>query len=177
MLTPPFETREIRAPQLGLIVLQADETIERDMRLLLPAQAGLMVSRVPSGTHVTPHTLSAMSAELENAARLFPRSAQFSVVGYGCTSGTAEIGSARVAKAVNAGARTGHVTEPVSALIAACHHLDVARLGILSPYVQSVSERLHEVLSKAGFEISAFASFNESERWMRCSYPAPTYAL
>lgn len=163
MLTYPFDLEADRPKQLGLIVLQADETIEQDMRRLIPPEISLMVSRVPSGTHVTSESLAAMEAELAQSASLFPASAHFSAIGYGCTSGSAEIGSARVAEAIRAGVEAPHVTEPLSALIAACQHLDVERLGILSPYTESVSARLCARLEDTGIEVSAFASFNEAE--------------
>ena len=152
-----------RAHQIGLIVLAADETIERDMRRLVPEAVELLVSRVPSGTHVTLESLAAMETELRQAASLFPKSAKFRAIGYGCTSGTAQIGASAVADAIVSGASTALVTEPVSALIAACRHLGVRRLGLLSPYIESVSAKLCDVLAAAGMEVAAFASFNESE--------------
>ena len=152
-----------RARQIGLIVLQADETIERDMRRLLPDTLEMLVSRVPSGTHVTRESLATMESELARSAALFPTAAKFAAVGYGCTSGSAEIGAKAVADAIMAATATAHVTDPVTALIAACRHLDVTRMGLLSPYIESVSTRLREVLGAAGIEVCAFASFNESE--------------
>ena len=56
----------------GLIVLQADETLEHDMRRLLPNQsAALYTSRVPSGTEVTTETLGEMAGEPTGAALFF----------------------------------------------------------------------------------------------------------
>ena len=163
MMIYSFDVDTDRAPQIGLIVLQADETIELDMKRLIPASVEVLVSRVPSGAHVTPESLAAMEFELQSAASLFPKGAQMSVVGYGCTSGTAQIGTGRIAQAIKAGTKTPYVTEPVSALIAACRHLGVRRLGILSPYIERVSNQLIEVLRDADIGVCAFASFNESE--------------
>ncbi|MEL6968015.1 MAG: Asp/Glu racemase, partial [Pseudomonadota bacterium] len=158
----PFELNTGRPTQIGLVVLQSDETIEQDMRRLIPSSAELLVSRVPSGAHVTPDSLAAMESELSRAAALFPLGAQCSTIGYGCTSGTAQIGYDRVAEMIRAGKPTPYVTEPVSALIAACHHLGLGRIGLLSPYIASVSERLRSVLLTEGIDVTAFASFNES---------------
>jgi maleate isomerase len=165
MLKLPYELEAQRAPQIGLVVLQADERIEHDMRQLMPGHVEVLVSRVPSGTHVTLESLAAMEVELQRAASLFPLGAQFSAIGYGCTSGSAQIGTDRVALAIKDGATAPHVTEPVSAVIAACRHLGVKRLGLLSPYIESVTARLCDVLTEAGIEVCAFASFNESEEW------------
>lgn len=150
-----------RATQIGLIVLQADETIERDMRALLPANVEYLVSRVPSDVSVSLETLQAMEAELTRAASLLPRGARLAAVGYGCTSGTAQIGAERIAQRVRAGVETPEVSEPVSALIAACRALGVCRIGMVSPYVASVSDRLCAVLADAGVRVTAFESFDE----------------
>ncbi len=163
MTAQPYELVLKRACQIGLIVLQADETIEHDMRRMLPPSVEFLVSRVPSGTHVTLDTLSAMEVELKRAAALFPEAAVLRAVGYGCTSGSAQIGSGRVAEAVRAGKSTEEVSDPVTALIRACRAMQVTRIGLLSPYIQSVSRRLCDVLEEAGIGIVAFASFEESE--------------
>lgn len=159
----PFTLETTVSPKVGLIVLQSDETIERDIRRLLPNHVDMLVSRVPSSTHVTPGSLAAMGAKLEAAVRLFPEGLSFLAIGYGCTSGTAQIGLGQVSEAIRAGASTDHVTEPVSALVAACKSLGVARIGVVSPYIASVSERLHSVLAASGVTVGDFASFNESE--------------
>lgn len=152
-----------RPPQLGMIVLQSDETVEQDLRRLLPDHAELLVTRIPSAVTVSSDSLGAMERDLTGAARLLPRGARLSVVGFGCTSGTAQIGAHRIAELTRAGVATQAVTNPVSALIAACLHLGVTRLALVSPYVEEVSVRLMTVLAEAGITISAFASFNEAE--------------
>ena len=165
MTVEPFRytLTEDKAPQIGLIVLQADESIESDFRRLIPMEVDLLVSRVPSGTEVTAETLAAMETHLTAAAALFPTAARFAAVGYACTSGTAQIGAAEVARRVHAGTKTHAVTEPVSALIAACRSLGLSRLALLSPYVEPVSERLRQALAPAGIETPAFGSFDVAE--------------
>jgi maleate isomerase len=148
---------------LGLVVLQADETIEGDFRAMLPPDNPLYVSRVPSGDAVTPETLQAMAAHITAAAALLPHGARFDSVGYACTSGTAQIGVDRIAALLRAGIDTTHISEPVSALVAACRALAVRRLAILSPYVAAVSERLRDTLSAQGVETPVFGSFEEAE--------------
>jgi maleate isomerase len=159
----PYTLVDRMPPQLGLVVLQSDETIEADMRRLMPVQAELLVTRIPSAEDVTPETLAAMEGDLSGAVSLFPRAARFAVVGYGCTSGTAQIGAGRIADLVQGGCAASAVTQPVSALVAACGHLGVKRLGLVSPYVVSVSAQLRATLTDAGLEIAAFASFDEGE--------------
>ena len=147
----------------GLIVLQSDETIEQDMRRLLPHEnAALYTSRVPSGAEVTTVTLGEMSGALTGAAALFPAPVSFDVVGYGCTSATSLIGMDKVTELIKKGCDTPHVTEPVSALLAACRVLNVRKVAFLSPYIEDVSATLRSVLNCNGLEIVTFGSFNEA---------------
>ena len=133
------------------------------MRRLMPQDVEVLVSRVPSGASVTPDTLAAMEANLATAAALFPLGVNFSAVGYGCTSGTAQIGASNIAARIREGVATPKITEPVSALIAACQHLKIRQIGLISPYVASVSDRLRTVLSQAGITADPVASFNQAE--------------
>lgn len=148
---------------LGLIVLQSDETIEHDMHRLLPSQdVALYVTRVPSAPDVSKQTLVTMVAELPAAAALLPPPLRFDVVAYGCTSGSSVIGPDRIAELLHQGCATDHVSEPVSALVAACQAMGVSRLAILSPYVEEVSSSLRAVLLARGIDTPVFGSFNEA---------------
>lgn len=161
--TSPIGTSGI----LGLIALQADETIEQDMRQMFPdPKVAVYVSRVASDPQVRQDTLAQMDAALTGAAALFPRSLEFDIVGYGCTSGTSVIGAAAVAARVRAGCRTQRVTQPVSALQAACSALGAKRLAFLSPYIAEVSETLRRTLADGGIDCPAFGSFDEAEEAM-----------
>ena len=143
------------------MVLQADETIEQDMRTLLPSDVELLVSRVPSAEVLTSNTIREMEAHLTAAAALLPRGAQLSVLGYACTSGTAEIGTEKVASLLRLGVGATFTTDPVSALIAALAQLEIRRIALVSPYVQQVSATLRDVLAQANVTVTAFASFEE----------------
>jgi maleate isomerase len=146
----------------GLVALQSDETIEQDFRQLFGAAARLYVTRVPSGAVVTPESLQAMEAQIPTAAGLLPPQISYQTVGYGCTSGTAQIGPARVAELIAQSASCSHQTEPVSALVAACQHLGLSRIAFLSPYIADVSDQLRSVLSDRGVASPVFGSFNEA---------------
>lgn len=163
MVRIPYDVEKRDEPRLGLVVLQSDETIENDFRRLLPSEATLHVSRVPSGEEVTASTLSEMEHHIGQSAGLLPRPARFDAVGYGCTSGTSVIGVTKIADLVHGGANTRAVTEPVSALIAACGHLGISRLAFLSPYVAEVSSRMRNVLAENGIETPVFGSFETAE--------------
>lgn len=148
--------------RIGLIVLQSDETMESELRQVLPqSDVGAFVARIASAAEVSKDSLAAMEADLPRAAGLLPQSVDFDVVGYGCTSASSVIGPERVAELVGSRCKTSYVTNPVSALIAACHALQVNKLALLSPYTEEVSESLRAELLRNGIETPVFASFNE----------------
>ncbi len=150
------------AGRLGLIVLQSDETMESELRQALPdADVATFVSRIPSAAEVSNESLAAMESELPRASGLLPRTVNFDVVGYGCTSASSIIGTERVADLVGAGCTTKHVTNPVSALVAACAALGVSKLALLTPYTEAVSESLRVALRAKGIDTPVFGTFNE----------------
>lgn len=148
---------------LGLVVLKADETIELDFRQLINADIALHISRIESDPQVTSAALMKMKDRLTGAASLFPDTSEFDCVAYACTSGTSVIGQDEVALRIGRGCTTKSVTDPVTALIAACNHLDIQKLAILSPYVEDVSATLRGVLSKHNISTPEFGSFNEAD--------------
>lgn len=157
----PYTLSNDDRPLVGLIVLQADETIENDFRYLVPNTIRMHVSRVPSGLEVTAETLREMEGHLTGAASLFPRHLTFDAVGYACTSGAAHIGSERVAELVQEGTKAQAVTDPLAALAAACDVVGARRLAVLSPYVESVSDRLLAEAQARGIETPIFGTFAE----------------
>jgi maleate isomerase len=159
-LTGPIGSRAV----LGLIVLQSDETLEPDMQRIFAAQdIAVYVSRVPSGIEVTPDTLAAMEAELPRAAGLFPPSLQFDTIAYGCTSGATVIGPERVARAVRSAADVAQVTNPLSAVIAGLTALGTPRIGLLSPYIASVTTPMEAAFAVQDITVAQSVTFDESE--------------
>ena len=158
-----YELKETKNPRIGLIALQTDERIEQDFRRLIPRGVDLFVSRVPSGLDVTPETLQSMEAAIPAAAGLLPQSRAYGAIGYGCTSGAAQIGASRVGDQVRSAAPVEAVSDPLSALIACCKALDLRRIAFLSPYVEAVSSRLRDALSEAEVATPVFGTFAEAE--------------
>jgi maleate isomerase len=149
---------------LGVIVLQSDETLENEWRRLF-ADPGVALhhARIPSGLHVTTETLIEMERELARTAALLPGAIAFDAIGYACTSGSAVIGPDVVAERIHQSHPGVAVSDPVSAVTAACRSLGVRRLGFLTPYVPDVSQAIRGVLEGNGLDITAFGSFEESE--------------
>jgi len=149
---------------LGLIVLATDETLEPEVGPLLHwAGRSLYHARIPSQPEVTRETLLQMEADLPAVAALLPPSVNFAAIGYGCTSAATVIGPERVAAAIHTAHPGVPVTNPISAVIAACQALGVKRLGFLTPYVAEVSAAMRTMLEKNGLEIDGFLSFEEGQ--------------
>ena len=160
---------------LGLILLAADETLEHEIRSVLGEQDGVALhcSRVPSAPDVSRESLAMMESQLPAAAALLPDT-DFDVIGYGCTSGTSVIGAAKVVQMVQSGRRTAGVTDPLTALIAACNHLNLHNIALLTPYVIEVSQGLRDVLADAGVATPVYGSFNEAEEARVTRIDAPS---
>lgn len=151
-------------PVIGMIVLQADETLESDLRRSFsPEECDILVARIASDTEVSTDSLSAMEGRLTQTASLFPAGLKLDAVGYGCTSATSVIGPQKVHDLIRAGCGCGTITEPVTALLHACRKRGISNIAFLSPYVESVSVRLREVLTAGGLASPVFGSFDEAE--------------
>jgi len=147
---------------LGLVVLQADETLEQDFRYLFPDRdIAIYVSRIPSGDELSTDSIAAMEAELPRGARLLPRAARFDAVAYGCTSGTTLIGAEAVARMLRQGVETPVVTDPLTAALAALKALGVQRLGLVTPYVESIAAPVSDAFVSAGFAVGEVLTFGE----------------
>ncbi len=147
---------------LGLIVLASDETIEPELAPLF-AEPGVALyhSRIPSAAEVTNDTLAEMEAALPRAVALLPAAAEFSAIGYACTSGATVIGPEKIAGIINAAHPNAKASDPMSALIAAARHLGAVKIGFVTPYIAEVSQAMRDYLEQNGFEIAAFGSFEQ----------------
>ncbi len=163
MLKSDYQTSDYYAHKncVGLIVLQSDEVIEEEVRAWLPDDTRLFHTRIESGADVTAESLLEMREKIPLATAMFPASAPFDVIAYGCTSGTTLIGEDIVEQKVKQILPKVKVTNPLTAVKANFKHLKAARIGMLTPYLPSVTAELSQHLHKHGFNIVAAASFHE----------------
>ncbi|RKF15068.1 Asp/Glu racemase [Roseovarius spongiae] len=153
-----------REARLGLIVLSTDETLEFEAREVLAGRdVQLLHARIPSHAEVTPETLAQMERALPATARLLPQG--LGVLGYGCTSGATVIGQARVARAVQAVHPGAPVTDPITAVQAALAALGARRIGMVTPYVASVTAPICALLARGGVEVAREISFGQGDDW------------
>ncbi|MEC8579397.1 MAG: aspartate/glutamate racemase family protein [Pseudomonadota bacterium] len=162
MTKVPYETSEPDLPALGLIALRVDETLEPEFhRMIPPDTARLYVSRVQSGDTLSPESIAHMADNLATSTALLPSGGPLSVVGYACTSGTALIGEDRVTDLVRQNSTAQHVTNPLTASVAQMKALGVSSIGVVSPYVDSVSGPLCDAFTERGITVSQRLSFGE----------------
>lgn len=149
---------------LGLIVLKADETIESEFRPIFGLDGvSLFHTRIESAPEVSPETLMQMKEKLTDSAALLPANRPLDAVAYACTSGATVIGPEAVAAAVRKVHPRAKVTNPASAVVAALKHLTISRVGVVSPYVETVSDALCALLKGNGFDPVAVGSFGQAE--------------
>jgi len=156
--------------RMGLVVLSTDETIENEARqVLLDRPVSLLHSRVPAHADVTPETLRLMEQGLPDTAKLLPD--RQDVIGYACTSGATVIGPETVRDLIQTHHSDTPVTNPISAVVAACEALGVTRIAYVSPYVESVTQPMRAYLAKNGITTVTEASFAIKEDWAVARIP------
>ncbi|MFD0917558.1 Asp/Glu racemase [Pseudahrensia aquimaris] len=164
----PFTTQQAigARARLGLVVLASDYTLEHEIAATLarsdmPEGLALYVSRIANSPQITPDTLAAMGPNLtETAERLLPGD-NLDVLAYGCTSASMVLGPDAVNERLTAAKPMAKPTNPASAAFAALTALKAKRIAVLTPYTKDVNAYVADGLTKGGFKIEVFGSFNE----------------
>ncbi|MDE0066735.1 MAG: hypothetical protein OXN44_07670 [Acidimicrobiaceae bacterium] len=147
--------------RIGLIVLQSDQTIEVEARMLDIDRVEFYHSRIPNDVEVTPETLIDMEQRLPTAAGLLPADFGFEAIGYGCTSAAALIGEAGVTAGIQAAHPGTTCTNPITAAVAAFRSLRAKRIAVLTPYTADVTAPIVDCFAAAGLAVAALGSFLE----------------
>ena len=160
----PFTTAEVigARARIGLVVLASDYTIEHEFRAMIDMpQVDLFMARIANDPRVTPETLAAMEPLLtETAARILPGD-RLDVLAYGCTSASVVLGADRVADRLADAKPDTPTSNPITAAFAAFDALGARRIGVLTPYRRDVNEQVHGYITRHGYEVPVFGSFNE----------------
>jgi maleate isomerase len=160
----PYETDAGIAERaaIGVIVLATDQTVEHEFRVLLDMPGvAFYESRIWNDGTITPDTLRAMDARIEEAARLILPGQDLDVMAFGCTSASMVIGEAGVFEKI-ARVRPGIAcTTPITAAFAAFGAFGARRIGVLTPYRDDVNQVVRDYIESKGFTVPVFGSFNE----------------
>ena len=166
-------------PAVGLVVLQSDVVMEHELRRWLPSSLPLLHSRIANETTVSAETLGDMEVRLPDSVRMLPSGIDYGVIAYGCTSASTLIGEARVQALVHGVLPGVAVTNPLSAVKARLAHLGITRIGLLAPYVPSISQAIVDHLEHNGIHVVHALTFDEPDdgRVARLSREAVLEAL
>ena len=160
----PFTTASVigARARIGLVVLASDYTIEHEFRAMIDVEGvDLFMARIANDPKVTPETLAAMEPLLtETAARILPGD-RLDVLAYGCTSASVVLGADRVSDRLAAAKPDTPTSNPITAAFAAFEALGARRIGVLTPYRRDVNEQVHGYITRHGYEVPVFGSFNE----------------
>lgn len=140
--------------RVGLIALATDHTSERDFAAMRPTDdLAVYVNRVAFENPATEDNLLAMRPRLTAAADLILPGETLDAIAFSCTSASALIGDATVRDALQAAKPRVPVVTPTSAAIAAFSALGTARVSVLTPYTQSVTDALVGYFEDSGLTV------------------------
>jgi len=160
----PFTTAGVigARARIGLVVLASDYTIEHEFRAMITMPGvDLFMARIANDPRVTPETLAAMEPLLtETASRILPGD-RVDVLAYGCTSASVVLGADRVSARLAEAKPDTPTSNPISAAFAAFNALGARRIGVLTPYRRDVNEQVRNYITRHGYAVPVFGSFNE----------------
>lgn len=156
----PDGAGKLRRTRIGLLALATDLASEHDLPCLLPGDVDLYTARLDYRNPVTMESLQAMAGSIGGeVAKLLP-GGELDAVIYGCTSGTAAIGEAEIARLVHEVRPECPVTTPLGACREAFRALDARRIAVLTPYTPAVTETVIASVEAFGCEVTKAACFN-----------------
>ena len=160
-VTVPFESDGGPAKhRIGLISLSSDVATEYDWQNMLPESVSFYTTRVPCFAPITNENLQKIGPHLQSASELLIPNQRLDVIAYSCTSGTVALGYEEVAATIRAGGRTDvPVVTPITSAISALRRLDVRRISLMTPYIDSVNQAMKEFLYMANIEVLNIGSF------------------
>ncbi len=149
---------------IGLLVLAAEQTMEREFRHLVRQDAvAVYEARLWNDNDVTPATLRAMRERIAPATTLILPGVELDVVAFGCTSASMALGEDEVFRQIRSARPGVACTTPVTAAFAAFEALGARRIGVLTPYSADVNAVVRDYLTKRGATVAAFGTFNKQD--------------
>jgi maleate isomerase len=155
--------------QVGVgVVIPYDFALDRELWRWVPAQVSLHLTRTPYQDIPVSVAQAMAVGDRETVARCTRDLlvVEPAAVAYGCTSGSFIGGlageAALVAGMVESGAPVAVTTS--GALTAAAHALGVKKMGVVTPYDESVGAKLRAYLNEAGVEVTAQNDMGLTER-------------
>lgn len=149
---------------IGLIVLATDHTIEHEWHRILQIEGvALYEARLANSPDIRPETLAEMEKDIAPTAALLLPGQRMDVIAFGCTSGAMVIGEDKVFERIRESRPGVSCTSPITAAQAAFHALGARRIGLLTPYVRSVSDWMADYITDRGYAVTASASYEHAD--------------
>ena len=147
------------AGRIGLLAIATDFNSETELRRLAPPGIEIFTSRILNANPVAIPNLKAMAGDIPRAAATILNGHPLDVMIYGCTTGTAAIGAGEIARLIHEARPDLAVTDPITAVEAACRALGARRVSLLTPYIQPVNDALATTLIEAGLDVLNITGF------------------
>lgn len=148
---------------IGLISLAYDQTIEHEFNGLVQSSGvATYCTRIKSIPEVTPETLRKMEDEIVACVEMLPPGVDFQTIAFGCTSAAFMIGEENVSKKIQSVLPGVHVTDPMTAALAAFKHLNVKKIGLLTPYIPELNEAIQKRFLDSGIQTVSMGTFCEA---------------
>ena len=152
---------EMEPLSIGLMVPANNTTMEPELLAWLPEGSSCHTVRIPRGKGML--TLETLPDYLAQAIKLSKELADpdIDIVVYGCTAAGFMAGPAKDADVAMqlAAVTKKRVVTTASSMNAVLKEIDAYRIGLITPYLDDVNERLKEFLHEAGVTVEAFFSF------------------
>ncbi len=164
---------------IGMLTPQANTTVEPECNILLPAGIGLVNARLASTKPAMEERLVDYFDTLATSLSQFA-DAPLRAVGVACT-GSSYLAGREKEDAIfqELSRRLGiHVTSSALAVVEALHALDARRIGLVSPYPESLLRQSIAYWRSRGFAVEAIAKVAATAKDHERSGSAhPVYAL
>jgi maleate isomerase len=119
-------------------------------------------SRLMDSVTITPETLRQTEERLAEAAALILPGLALDVIAFTCTSAAIVNGEDRIFARIHERRPGVPCTTPITAGLAAMRALDLARIALLTPYVQEINEMMRAYIERRGIAVPVMGSFNNS---------------
>jgi maleate isomerase len=156
VVRPPFALDESGGPaRIGVVVFDEDITTEDDLWRLRgdAANVAVHVARMPLPLDHSPEGLTRAADDLARAAMSLAPSTRLQALCYSCTTGTLELGFARVAKALARGRPGIPGATPITGAVAALNALGASRIALLTPYPDRLTALIEDYLESEGMSV------------------------
>jgi maleate isomerase len=148
-----------KTPILGLIALNRDVVIEKDLHALCDPHVSVVTTRIPLEQVGAVEHLMGLEDHLPGAARLLSASSP-GVIAFGCTSAVSIIGATRIRELVGMSMGDIPLVDPLTAMTMGLRDLGAEAISLVTPYPTDVSTRVVAWLEEEGFDVLANISID-----------------